>query len=74
MSQSVSKQKNSNLSLQQRKSLPVPAAAPSVAEHARLSNMARRPLQRSLPDKDFRAGLAHVQLQSLHNALTIKSH
>ncbi len=53
--------KNSNLSRNQRKALPILAASPSISEAARLSKVDRSTLYRWLEDENFRAELAQLQ-------------
>ncbi len=53
--------KNSNLSRNQRKALPILAASPSIFEAARLSKVDRSTLYRWLEDENFRAELAQLQ-------------
>ena len=55
--------KNPGLSPRQQSALPILAAAPSVAQAARLSGVGRRTLNRWLQDPEFRAQLAQLQRQ-----------
>ncbi len=64
MAQNGTKIKNPGLSPRQQSVLPILAAAPSIAQAARLSRVGRRTLHRWLQDPEFRAQLAQLQRQS----------
>ena len=53
--------KNTALSPRQQSALPILAAAPSIAEAARLSRVGRRTLHRWLQDPEFRDQLSQLQ-------------
>ena len=56
--------KNPSPSPRQQSALPILAAAPSIAQAARLSKVGRRTLHRWLQDPDFRGQLAQLQRES----------
>ena len=64
MSHNGSTKKTPALSPRQEAALPVIAAAPTIAQAARLSKIGRRTLHRWLEDPDFRAQYAQQQRES----------
>ena len=64
MAQNDPATKNSGLSPRQQSALTTLAAAPSIAQAARLSKVGRRTLHRWLQDPEFRGQLAQLQRQS----------
>ncbi len=56
--------KNPGLSSRQQSALPILAAAPSIAQAARVSKVGRRTLHRWLQDPEFRDQLAQLQRES----------
>ena len=64
MAQNGTQIKNPDLSPRQRSALPILAAAPSIAQAARLSKVGRRALHRWLQHPEFRSQLALLQRQT----------
>ena len=64
MSANVRRIVNSNLSHRQQTVLPVMAAAPSLAQAARISGFSERTLRRWLDDGDFRGELTRLRQES----------
>ena len=64
MSGNVRQSENSDLAHRQQAVLPVMAAAPSLAEAARISGFNERTLRRWLDDDDFRSELTRLRQES----------
>ena len=64
MSGNVRQSENSDLTHRQQAVLPVMAAAPSLAEAARISGFNERTLRRWLDDDDFRSELTRLRQES----------